>query len=270
MGAEHKARATVQKELEGGEGSPDAAIIEDCAGLGVQGDVEVDPDKDSLAVHVYLVDCFLGHAGGLVGHGKAAYLFDSGVGNYALSQDGRAVAGYVYDGRGLGAGARAPVDYQVDLAKQLIGDFLGGDGIWASGNVGAGAGYRGSEGGGELPGDRVVGDSHGDSRAPAIDEAGDVGSAADYKSQCAGPEGLGEGMGETPGLVGDEREVVDGGKEKGDGLGVGSSLGVVEPAYGGLNERVCAESVKGVGRESDEAAALKNRDSLFDVGCAGG
>ena len=106
--------------------------------------------------------------------------------------------------------------------------------------------------------------------APAIDEAGDVGSAADDEGEGTGPEGLGEGTGETPGLVGDEREVFDGGKEKGDGLGVGSSLGVVESAYGGLNERVCAESVKGVGRESDEAAALKNRDSLFDVGCAGG
>ena len=205
-----------------------------------------------------------------MGHGKAAYLFDSGVGNYALSQDGRSFARYVYDGGGLGAGARAPVDYQVDLAIELVGDFLGGDGIWASGNVGAGAGYRGGEGGGELPGDWVVGDSHGDCRAPAIDEAGDVGSATDYKGEGAGPEGLGEGAGEAPGLVGYEREVVDGGKEKGDGFGVGSSLGVVEPAHGGLNERVCAESVKGVGRESDEAAALKNRDSLFDVGCAGG
>ena len=141
--AKHEARAPVQEELEGGEGGPDAAIVEDCAGLGVQGDVEVDPDKDSLAVYVDLVDCFLGHAGGLVGYGKAAHLFDSRVGNYALSQDGRSFARYVYDGGGLGAGARAPVDYQVDLAVELIGDFLGGDGIWASGNVGAGAGYRG-------------------------------------------------------------------------------------------------------------------------------
>ena len=205
-----------------------------------------------------------------MGYGQAAHLFDSGVGNYALSQDCRAAPGDVYDGGGLGAGARAPVDYQVDLAMQLIGDFLGGHGIWASGNVGAGAGYRSREGGGELPGDWVVGDSHGNCRAPAIDEAGDVGSATDDKGECAGPEGLGEGTGETPGLVGDEREVVDGGKEKGDGFGVGSSLGVVEPAYGGLNERVDAESVKGVGGESDEAAALENRDSLFDVGCAGG
>ena len=96
------------------------------------------------------------------------------------------------------------------------------------------------------------------------------GSASDDKGECAGPEGLGEGTGETLGLVGDEREVVDGGKEKGDGFGVGSSLGVVEPAYGGLDERVGAESVKGVGGESDETAALKNGDSLFDVGCAGG
>ena len=156
------------------------------------------------------------------------------------------------------------------LPVQLIGDFLGSDGIWASRNVGASAGYRGGEGGGELPGDWVVGDSHGDCRAPAIDEAGDVGSATDYKGEGTGPEGLGEGAGEAPGLAGDEREVFDGGKEKGDWFGVGSSLGVVESAYGGLNERVCAESVKGVGRESDEAAALKNRDSLFDVGCAGG
>ena len=205
-----------------------------------------------------------------MGYGKAAHLFDSGVGNYAPSQDGRAVARYVYDSRGLSAGARAPVDYQVNLAVQLIGDFLGGDGIGASGNVGAGAGYWGGEGGGELPGDRVVGDSHGNCRAPAIDEAADVGSAADDEGEGTGPEGLGECTGETLGLVGDEREVVDGGKEKGDGFGVRSSLGVVEPAYGGVNERVCAESVKGVGRESDEAAALKNRDSLFDVGCAGG
>ena len=116
----------------------------------------------------------------------------------------------------------------------------------------------------------MVGDSHGYGCAPSIDEAGDVGSTADDEGQGTGPEGLGEGTGETIGLVGDEREVVDGGEEKGDGFGVGSSLGVVEPAYGGLNERVSAESVKGVGGESDEAAALKNRDSLFDVGCAGG
>ena len=205
-----------------------------------------------------------------MGYGKAAHLFDSGVGNYALSKDGRSFAGYVYDGGGLGAGARAPVDYQVDLAAELSGDFLGGDGIWAAGNVGTGAGNRGGKGGGELPGDRVVWDSHGNCRTPAIDEAGDVWPTADDKGQGTGPEGFGEGTGETPGLVGDEREVVDGGKEKGDGFGVGSSLGVVEPANGGLNERVSAESVKGVGRESDEAAALENRDSLFDVGCAGG
>ena len=64
VGAEYKARAPVQEELEGGEGGPDAAIVEDCAGLGVEGDVEVDSDKDSLAVHVYLVDCFLGHSQG--------------------------------------------------------------------------------------------------------------------------------------------------------------------------------------------------------------
>ena len=64
-----------------------------------------------------------------MGYGKAADLFDSGVGNYALSQDCRADPGDVYDGGGLGAGAWAPVDYQVDLAMQLIGDFLGGDGI---------------------------------------------------------------------------------------------------------------------------------------------
>ena len=205
-----------------------------------------------------------------MGYGKATDLFDSGVGNYALPEYGRAVAGDVYYGGGLGAGARAPVDYQVDFAAELLGDILGGDGIWASGNVGAGTGYRSREGGGELPGDWVVGDSHGNCRAPAIDEAGDVGSAADDEGQSTRPEGLGEGTGEAPGLVGDEREVVDGGKEKGDGFGVGSSLGVVEPAYGGLNERVGAESVKGVGGESDEAAALENRDSLFDVGCAGG
>ena len=55
-----------RRRLEGGEGGPDAAIVEDGAGLGVQGDVEVDPDKDSLAVHVYLVDCFLGHIQGSV------------------------------------------------------------------------------------------------------------------------------------------------------------------------------------------------------------
>ena len=66
MRAEHKASAPVQEELEGGEGGPDAAIVEDGAGLGVEGDVEVDPDKDSLAVHVYLVDCFLGHSQGSV------------------------------------------------------------------------------------------------------------------------------------------------------------------------------------------------------------
>ena len=205
-----------------------------------------------------------------MGYGKAAHLFDSGVGNYALSQDGGLVTGYVYYGGGLGTGARAPVDYQVDFAAELLGDFLGSGGIWASGNVGAGAGYRGSEGGGELPGDGVVGDSHGNCRAPAIDEAGDVWPTADDKGQGTGPEGFGEGTGEAPGLVGNESEVVDGGKEKGDGFGVGSSLGVVEPTNGGLNERVSAESVKGVGRESDEAAALENRDSLFDVGCAGG
>ena len=64
VGAEDKARAPVQEELEGGEGGSDAAIVEDCAGLGVQGDVEIDPDKDSLAVHVYLIDCFLGHSQG--------------------------------------------------------------------------------------------------------------------------------------------------------------------------------------------------------------
>ena len=205
-----------------------------------------------------------------MGYGKAAHLFDSGVGNYAFSQDGRSFARYVHDGGGLSAGARAPVDYQVDLAVELIGDFLGGDGIGASGNVGAGAGYRGGEGGGELSGDWVVGDSHGYGCTPAVDEAGDIGSAAYDEGKGTGPEGLGEGTGETPGLVGDEREVDDGGKEKGDGFGIGSSLGVVESAHGGLNERVCAESVKGVGGESDEAAALKNRDSLFDVGCAGG
>ena len=158
-----------------------------------------------------------------MGYGKAAHLFYGGVGNYALSQDGRSFARYVYDGGGLGVGARAPVNYQVDLTVQLIGDFLGGDGIGASGNVGAGAGYWGGEGGGELPGDRVVGDSHGNCRAPAIDEAGDVGSAADDEGEGTGPEGLGECTGKTFGLVGDEREVVDGGKEKGDGLGVGSS-----------------------------------------------
>ncbi len=203
-------------------------------------------------------------------YGKAAHLFDSGVGDYALSEDGRAITRDVYDGGGLGAGARAPVDYQVDFAVELIGDFLGGDGIWASSNVGAGAGYRSREGGGQLPGDRVVWDSHGNGCAPAIDKAGNVRSAADDEGEGTGPEGLGEGTGETFGLVGDEREVVDGGKEKGDGFGVGSSLGVVEPAHGGLNERVGAESVKGVGGESDEATALKNRDSLFDVGCAGG
>ena len=64
-----------------------------------------------------------------MGYGKAAHLFDGGVGNYALSQDGRSFAGYVYDSGGLCAGARAPVDYQIDLAIQLLSDFLGGDGI---------------------------------------------------------------------------------------------------------------------------------------------
>ena len=116
----------------------------------------------------------------------------------------------------------------------------------------------------------MVGDSHGNCRAPSIDEAGNVGSTTDDEGEGTGPECLGEGTGETIGLVGDEREVVDRGKEKGDGFGVRPALSVVKPAHGGLNERVCAESIKGVGRESDEAAALENRDSLFDVGCAGG
>ena len=42
-----------------GRDAPDAAIVEDGTGLGVKGDVEVHSDKDSLAVYVDLVDCFL-------------------------------------------------------------------------------------------------------------------------------------------------------------------------------------------------------------------
>ena len=89
-----------------------------------------------------------------MGYGKAAHLFDSGVGNYALSQDGRAAARYVYYGGRLCAGARAPVDYQVDLAKSSwSATSWAVTGFGPSGDIGAGAGYRGGEGGGELPGD---------------------------------------------------------------------------------------------------------------------
>ena len=204
-----------------------------------------------------------------MGNWKAAHLFDGDVGNYAFSQDCRVAVGHIYYGGGLSAGARAPIDYQVDFAIELFGGFLGGHGIWAAGNVGAGAGNGGGEGGGELPGDRVIGDSDGNGCAPAIDEAGDVRPATYHEGQGAGPECFGENSCEALGLFGDEGQVVGGGKEKGDGLGIGSALGVVEFADGGVDEGMSAETVEGVGREGDEAAALKNGDSLFDVGCAG-
>ena len=169
----------------------------------------------------------------------------------------------------MSAGARAPIDYQVDVAIELVGDFLGGHGIRPAGSVGAGAGYRGREGSGELPGDRVIRDSDGDGCAPAIDEAGDVRPATYHEGQCAGPERFGENPGEALGLVGDEGQVVGRGEEQRYGFGIGPALGVVESADGGVDEGMSAETVEGVGREGDEAAALKNGDSLFDVGCAG-
>ncbi len=77
-------------------------------------------------------------------------------------------------------------------------------------------------------------------------------------------------MSKTSCLVGDEGQVVGGGEEEGDGLGVRPALGLVEASDGGIDERVGAEAVEGVGGEGDEAAALKNGNCLFDVRCAGG
>ena len=187
-------------------------------------------------------------------------------GDCAFAEDhpGVAAAGKVDDGGGGGAGGRAAIDDEGELIAELLVHAGGGGALGEAGEVGRGRGDGQAEAGDDGAGNGGFGDAEGEVAGVGGDAEWEPAAGFDDDGEGTGPEPLGETVEGGVELTGELVGLGNLGDEEGQGFVTGAGFELVDAVDGVEIDGVDGETVKSVGRERDDVAAVETVGDVLD------